>query len=249
MNEYMKKFFLDEISKNKGSDSEVMKDEVVAFCLDHGLAVKKTTAKASLIDLIQEHGLFDDFYGAFSYRFTLPIWRVAEYFDLYQSQLEALIKYKVITTESYEQSYKGRRGKFTALAFPLEICEAYTASQLKGAYDEIFHDGEFKIRIETKTKADFEPILEKLSTLFTVQKEPVSYEHREHNGFYHYVSLRDVPDTKLNKQANTIAHDLAKREHASLLNQITELQEKLKELRKLQRQLIAENERLARLQK
>ena len=71
-----------------------MKDEVVNFCLEHGLEVKKNTAKAVLVDLIIDHGLLEDLFDTFSYRFTMPIWKVADCFGLYQSELEALVKKK-----------------------------------------------------------------------------------------------------------------------------------------------------------
>ena len=194
MNQAQIEYLLDEVQKNKSSHNEVMKDEIYDFCVAHDLEVKKNTARATMIDTIYAHGLFETFITPYLDRFEVPIWVLADHHYLSSFQIETLTNYGVIKEEPHYKTFSGRNGKFDALVYPLSVFE-YESKFLRAQYEALTLEGNFKIRLETKTPQEVQKVTEVLSHLFELRTVPKSYEHRSKNGYYTYFDVKLLPAT------------------------------------------------------
>lgn len=185
-------YLLDEVKKNKSSHNEVMKDEIYDFCVAHDLEVKKNTARATMVDTIRAHGLFETFITPYLDRFEVPIWVLADHHYLSSFQIETLTNYGVIKEEPHYKTFPGRNGKFDALVYPLSVFE-YESKFLRAQYEALTLEGTFKIRLETKTPQEVQKVTEVLSRLFELRTAPKSYEHRSKNGYYTYFDVKLLP--------------------------------------------------------
>lgn len=195
MNDAQKKYFITEISKNKGSDTEVMKDDIVKFALECGLNIKKSTAKATIVEEICKDHL-EKFYKEFHKYFYVPIWTIAENLRISQNKLNALMEIGALKEyKSTYQEFKGRDGKFDALVFSIDILEL-NAADLENLYNKTFRNNH-RVRIETKTTEEVEELVTELSKIFEVDRPSKPYEHRSGEGQYTYLSIRKIDNDVL----------------------------------------------------
>lgn len=226
MNEYQREWFFSEITKNKGSQSEVVKDDVVNFALECGLEFKKSISKEKIIQMIRREGFEERMYKEFSEFFYVPVWEVARIYKISTQKIAALTELEVIKENPVECEYSGRSGKFKAMAYPIEVL-AYEPSYLLGEYDKAFTKDVFRMRLETKTEEEVKELIILLSKVFEVVQAPQSYEHRSEKGYYSYFNVRPI-------QNNQVAEKRLVQTNAELQTEIARLN---KELNNKQHQL------------
>lgn len=223
MNDAQKKYFITEISKNKGSDTEVMKDDVVKFALECGLDIKKSTAKATIVEEICKDHL-EKFYNEFHEYFYVPVWIVSEHLNISQNKLNALLEIGAL--KDYKptyQEFKGRDGKFDALVFPISILEL-NAADLDNIYNKTFRNNH-RVRIETKTTEEVEELITELSKVFEIDKPSSPYEHRSGEGYYTYLSIRKIDNDILVQNKLSAENAKLKLDNAQLKEENEHLKE------------------------
>lgn len=204
MNDFQLNWLIHELSKNKGSETEVSKDDIRRFAGEHGIGTLARTSKANIIGTIVKNGLIEELYNAFQEFLHIPHWEVAKYFGLTSQELEGLREAGVIEYQPIQKKIKGRNGIYYAAAFPLEVLDLDPDS-LKERHKQIFTDNVFRVRIETKNEDQLPGIVALLSESFEMTKISI-YEHNNESGQYTYFTLK--PLIKSTEYNNKLAAEL-----------------------------------------
>jgi len=240
-------WFVSEISKNKGSDTEVDKNAIVSFALDQGLDIKARMAKAKIVVEIEKAGLAEEFYNEFQEYFYIPIWEVAKCWKLSTAQINGLIEVGCIKEDPVLCHYKGRTGSFEADAFPLSILEL-DPEVLREEYERIYTDNVFRLRIETKTDRDLAVILEKLSLSFEITDNVSTHDHRNGEGRYSYFNIKPLAIDPMAINKINIENVKLKARFEEQESKMREMEEERRSMMSEINELIIENRQLKREQ-
>lgn len=219
MNDIQRQWFFGEIKKNKGSDTEVSKEDIFNYSQELGLNLKASLAKTKIIDAIIENGFERRFYETFQEFMYIPEWDVRERLGLSKKQFSELLELGIITEKPILKEFKGASGRFKAQAYPLSVLEK-DGEELKKIHVRAYSDNAFRVRIETNNLEEIKDITERLGSSFEIMEAPVPYEHRDKSGYYSYFKLRVITDDPIIQDAQLL-------KMAKLQSRIEELEKEL----------------------
>lgn len=229
MNQKQREYFLEQISKNKGSEAPVLKEEIVAFAQDCGIEFKKNLAKYKIINLIVEYGHLQDFYHTFSEAFWVPIWEVRKYYNIPDQTIKELSEAGIIEESPKQTEYRGRQGAFIADAYPISIF-GYDRQELVDHFKEAYSNKSYKIRLETNTMDKAEEFVEELSKVFEIKRD--AYSYRQEGSFTHfsYFNVQPISDSPIRENKLRTENSNYKIENAKLKMEVSELKKQFEKL-------------------
>lgn len=228
-----KKAFINALKNS--SNKEITKDDLQRVGEEKGIEFPKKISRDKIIDLIVEKN-FEFLYEAFEEFLYVPVWEVADYYNLTTEKINKLQELGIIKEQPKEKEFYNKYHKdyYTANTYPLDILDNYTKEELKEAYDNAYGGTGYKIRIETIKEDEVSPIVEELEKVFDIPYKFETYEHRNKDGYYTYLSVKLINDTDIKKDALRLEIDKLNRELKTTKEELRELEGKYKgEVRKL----------------
>lgn len=197
------------------NSKDITKDDVWRIAEEYGLSVPKRMAKSKIIDIIASEYL-ERLYEAFSEFIYIPVWEVAGFYGLTTEKINKLQELGVIkehpkVEEFYNRSYKEY---YNANTYPLSVLD-YNTENLDEAYNLAYGGHGYRLRVETKTTEEIEPIVTELKKVFDIAKAPDIYPHRNNDGYYSYLSIKQINNSNFKHNAyklkiNDLEDDIVK---------------------------------------
>lgn len=206
--EFAKQIFLENIYRTDSAGSFLSKDEIINFAKKYEIDFKPREAKKTIINKIIDSNNLDKLFNENIDRFTIPVWKVADFYGLNSDDIESLRALGIIKEEPIKDSFYSRlnRNVVEYNAYPVSVL-SYDKDFLTDQFNLAFNFNGVKVRIETKNKNDIAPIIDLLRKVAIVN-EPDSYEHRNKNGYYHYLYLKMLNNSEI--QSNKLLLDIEK---------------------------------------
>lgn len=182
-----KEYIISEIVKNKGSNNEVSKQELVDVATIKKLNFKKNISKEKLVKLIIEQLGEGVILNQFGKRFVVPAWHLKKIYNLTYKQITDLEQLKIFKAVGSYKDYE---------CYSLESLRYAPEEPLK-IWRKKFSDNINRVRVEVKDKEELKSFLKRLDDKFEVTDISKLYEHRnEYNdkkqGYYAYFNLRSL---------------------------------------------------------
>lgn len=182
LNTRQKEYVINDLKTNRGSETTVMKEDIIKLATELGLEFKKNIRKEILIDLILENNE-EKFFSKFAEHVAVSQYYVATTYMISYKQLIDLEELGVIEKLSRTTS-KG----YTL--YPLSILE-YEVDELKEIWNNKYKKDFHRVRIEISRESELEDIIKAFENNFEIQsKKTAIYAQREGNGYYAYLSMR-----------------------------------------------------------
>lgn len=191
MKEKIKRLFIDTLKNSK--NDLIDKEDILRLGEEYGLTFAKRVSKSKVVDTIIEKGYFDRLFEVFQEFIYIPIWQVADYYNMNSDQVEALNKLGIIKEEYKEEEYYNRKYReyYKAKKYPLSVLN-YNINELKESYEKAYNTKNgFKFRIDTENKEQVEELVKLLSGTFEICNGVEIYEKRN-NGFYSYLTVKKL---------------------------------------------------------
>ena len=212
-----KKLFINAVN----NCDNIKKDDIINLADECGIEISPRTAKLKIINAIAEDH-FDKLFEYFNEFISIPYWEIADFYGVSSSKILGLKEIGFIKEEPIKKEFYNRRDKhyYDADTFPVSILD-YNKDELLQAYESAFGGATYKFRIETKNKKEVEDLVNILSTVIKINDEPVSYSHRNNDGFYTYFDVKTLNNSEY--EANKLLLEIKKlKEEKEELNKIGE---------------------------
>lgn len=182
LNKRQKEYVINDLKTNRGSETTVMKKDIIKLATGLGLEFKKNIGKESLIDLIIENNE-ERFFDEFAKHVSVSQYYVATTYRVSYKQLIDLEELGVIEKLPWTTN-KGY------VLYPLSILK-YELDELKEIWENNYKKDFHRVRIEIGKESELEDIMKAFENNFEIQsKKTAIYEQREGNGYYAYLSMR-----------------------------------------------------------
>lgn len=217
-----KKLFINAVN----NCDNIKKDDIVNLASECGLEISPRTAKLKIIDAIAEDH-FEKLFEYFNEFITIPYWEIADFYGVSSNKILSLKEIGFIKEEPIKKEFYSRRDKryYDADTFPISVL-SYNKDELIKAYESAFGGATYKFRIETKTKEEVTDLISILGDIVKINDTPVSYSHRNNDGFYTYFDVKTLNSSEY--EAN------------KLLLEIKKLKEEKEEINKIREKLLDE---------
>lgn len=214
INEKIKNCFIKALQEPKAFD----KEDIKRVGEEIGLEFEKKASKEKVVSKIVDEGHFNRLYEAFEEFVYIPVWEVADFYNLNTDKIDKLQEIKVIKEEPVSKEFYSRRDKdyYTANTYNISILQNYTEEELKKAYTEAYEQDGYRTRIEAQTEEEIHNLINELNKNFKISK--VDIYRKRNEGFHAYFTIK-----KLNNSKN---------EENAMLVEIQKLKNEIVELRK-----------------
>lgn len=195
----IKEYFIDLLNTK---NSAVSKDDILNLALECGINIKPKLAKSKIIDMLIEHGYYDKLFEYFHEFIMIPSWEVADYYSISTNKINQLKAIGAIKEEPISKEFYSRKNReyFNADTYPLSVLN-YDKEKLIEAYNNAYGGNTHELRIETKTKDEVSKLINILKKIFKIEKTPVTYTHRNGDGYYSYFKVKLLNNSKEEENA------------------------------------------------
>lgn len=180
---------------------DVTKDDILRVAEEIGLVVSnKRMAKDKLIREFINQDKFQQLCFNFKEFLYVPVWEVADYYNLNTEEVDKLAELGVIKEEPKEKGFwsQASKSEYTANTYPLEVLDNYTEEQLKEAYAAAYSNVGYNIRIETETREEADALIQEIDKVFEITRKPSYYNRRSH-GLNTYFTVKKLNNSMLEK--------------------------------------------------
>lgn len=197
MDNKIKDIFLKLLSKT--ANSEVDKADMIKLAKEQGVEIPASFSKNKVINKMTEEGLVDKLYDRFNESIAVPVWVVADFFEINSDDVLQLQDIGVIGEEAIEKEFYNRLngGYYRARIYKINILEKYDKKELQDQLALATSGFNYRFRIETDTKNEISEILDKLGMIFKLGKHQ-TYSKRT-GGYYSYVTVKILNNSNLEK--------------------------------------------------
>lgn len=223
LNQIQKDYVKNVLSQNRGSQTPIMKSDILKFAENLRIEFKKNASKDTVLDLIFSNGHEDKFFNKFAHCIDVPYWDIAKLNNISYKQLSDLDQLGVINSLDYT-GYKD------STLYPLAALE-FKPGELLEIWNNKNKTDFFRTRIETENLDDVHNLINELSKLFEVENVSKPYPHRENEkGYYIYISIRSLNGNITNDNYKNQENANLKLENSSLKGDIKELNSKISKI-------------------
>lgn len=191
----------------KYAKDDISKEDIMRIGEERGVIFPKRISRDNVIDKIAEEH-FDSLYEAFSEFLYVPVWEIADFYNMSTEKINKLSELGVIKEEPKEKQFYSKSNKeyFTANTYALEAYD-YDVKALLEAYDEAYGNG-YRIRLETNTEEEVAGLVKSFDKIFEVTTSIDTYPHRNQDGYYSYFTIKKLNEnSELKKSAQRLEID------------------------------------------
>lgn len=209
------------IYQDIGSQSTILKDDIISFAKELGLKLQKNCTKESALNLILSTGNEDKLYRKFADSIDVPFYDVAKLNNLTCKQVSDLDQLGIINALTYT-GYKD------STRYPLSVL-GFKEGELADIWNNKHKIDFYKTRIEIDNIDDIPNIINELSKMFEIENLSKPYPHKDNkDACYIYLSIRSLNSSITNDDYIKLENSALEGEIQKLNSKIAELEEKLK---------------------
>lgn len=211
------------IYQDIGSQSTILKDDIISFAKELGLKLQKNCTKESILNLIFNTGYEDKLYEKFADNIDVPFFDVAKLNNLTCKQISDLDQLGIINAITYT-GYKA------STLYSLSVL-GFKEGELADIWNNKHKIDFYRTRIEINNIDDIPNIINELSKMFEIENLSKPYPHKDNkDACYIYLSIRSLSGSITNVDYRNLENAKLKLENSVLKGEIQELNSKIAEL-------------------
>lgn len=211
------------IYQDIGSQSTILKDDIISFAKELGLKLQKNCTKESALNLILSTGNEDKLYEKFADSINVPFYDVAKLNNLTCKQVSDLDQLGIINALTYT-GYKD------STLYPLSVL-GFKEGELAEIWNNKHKTDFYRTRIEINNIDNMPNIINELSKMFEIENLSKPYPHKDNkDACYIYLCIRSLNSSITNDAYRTPENAKLNLENLALKGALHELNSKIAEL-------------------